>query len=254
MKLRVWAVPCGGRPCSCSPGVTSSRPGPPRSSTAPRSPTHEVQDVADAQCVAADEAAQGRRRHAPRALSRIHQQSLYLLIDAELSRQYAEEEGLERVAGPGGRLLQRVRATRSPRCRRSPAPCSRTCSRDWAESRAVLVAGRQRGHRPGAERSRTSSSCSTPGCRSGQQWMKTADIETDPRYAPGEDGLPGGGDTSVSEPGSDFAKDAGARGGRPRVGRRASGQPEVRLRTWRAHRTTSESASADRPRRPSCPR
>jgi len=54
------------------------------------------------------------------------------------------------------------------------------------------------------------------GLQERAKWMKSADIDTDPRYAPGEDGLPGGGDISVSEPGSDFAKDAGAQEADPK--------------------------------------
>ena len=145
----------------------------------------------------------------PRRMSRVHQQSLCLLIDAELSKQYAEEEGLEPSEGPGGGLLQRVRAAPSPSCRRSRAPCSRTCSRTGP--RAAPCSSRPASEATGQQPSQENvEQLLNAGLQARAAWLKKADIETDPRYAPGEDGLPGGGDSSVSQPGSDFAKDAGA--------------------------------------------
>ncbi len=80
---------------------------------------------------------------------------------------------------------------------------------DWADSRAVLVqAGSDAtGQQPSQD---NVEQLLNAGLQARAKWMQTADVDTDPRYAPGEDGLPGGGDGSVSERGSDFAKDAGA--------------------------------------------
>jgi hypothetical protein len=81
--------------------------------------------------------------------------------------------------------------------------------RDWSESRAVLVqAGSEATGQPPSEDN--VEQLLNAGLQARAEWMQTADIKTDPRYAPGEDGLPGGGDGSVSQPDSDFAKDAGA--------------------------------------------
>ena len=81
--------------------------------------------------------------------------------------------------------------------------------KDWADSRAVLVqAGSEATGQPPSQEN--VEQLLQAGLQARAEWMQTADIETDPRYAPGEDGLPGGGDSSVSQPGSDFAKDAGA--------------------------------------------
>ena len=90
MKLRVWAVPAMAALLLLT-GCDQLSPGTASMVNGTRITTDEVKDVADAQCVAADEAAKGGSSTAT-AMSRVNQQSLFLLIDAELSKQYAEAE------------------------------------------------------------------------------------------------------------------------------------------------------------------
>ena len=186
----------------------------------------------------------GRRRHG-HGDSRVHQQSLGLLIDTEVSRQYAEEEesrAPEDLAD--GLFAQFERAHR--RCRRSRAPCSRACSSDWADGRDMLVQAGRRGDRPAA-RARQRRAGAQRGLRGAGRWLEKGDIETDPRYPPART-APRRGRRVGLEAGSDFAKDAGRGGARRRVGRAAAGQPEVRLTPWRADRSSRVRVDAERPR------
>ena len=62
-----------------------------------------------------------------------------------------------------------------------------------------------------------------------EPWLKTVDIETDPRYGPSELGWPGGADPSVSKASSSFAKDATKEQPDAAWVECPAGQPEVRL-------------------------
>jgi hypothetical protein len=174
----------------------------------------EVQDVADAQCVAADEAAKGGGGGTATALSRIHQQSLFLLIDAEISKQYAKEKGLEASKGLADAFFSQFKDSLAA-LPKKPRTVLEDLFTDWAKSRAVLVeaGSKATGQTPNQQ---NVEQLLNAGLQERAKWMKSADIDTDPRYAPGKDGLPGGGDISVSEPGSDFAKDAGAQEADPK--------------------------------------
>jgi len=206
VQLRVWAVPVVAALLLLT-GCDQLAPGTASVVNGAKITDAEVQDVADAQCVAADEAAKAGGGTAT-ALSRIHQQSLYLLIDAEVSKQYAEMEGLEASKGLADAFFSQFK-TSLAQLPDKPRTVLEELFTDWAESRAVLVeaGSKATGQTPSEE---NVEQLLNAGLQERAKWMKNADIETDPRYAPGEDGLPGGGDSSVSEPGSDFAKDAGA--------------------------------------------
>ena len=206
MKLRVWAVPAVAALLLLT-GCDQLPPGTASMVNGTRITEDEVEDVADAQCVAADEAAQAGGATAT-AMSRVHQQSLFLLIDAELSKQYAEEEGLEPSKGLAEAFFSEFEPSLA-QLPEKPRTVLEGLFRDWADSRAVLVqAGSEATGQPPSQEN--VEQLLNAGLQARAAWMQTADIETDPRYAPGEDGLPGGGDSSVSEAGSDFAKDAGA--------------------------------------------
>ena len=212
MKLRVWAVPMLAALLMLT-GCDQLAPGTASVVNGAKITDAEVQDVADAQCVAADEAAKAGGGTAT-ALSRIHQQSLYLLIDAEISKQYAEKEGLEASKGLVDAFFSEVKDSLAA-LPQKPRTVLEELFTDWAESRAVLVeaGSRATGQAPSEQ---NVEQLLNAGLQERAQWMKDAEINTDPRYAPGEDGLPGGGDISVSEPGSDFAKDAGAQEADPK--------------------------------------
>ncbi len=206
MKLRVWAVPAVAALLLLT-GCDQLSPGTASMVNGTRITEDEVAAVADAQCVAADEAAQAGGATAT-AMSRVHQQSLFLLIDAEISKQYAEEEGLEPSEGLAEAFFSEFEQSLAE-LPEKPRTVLEGLFKDWADSRAVLVqAGSEATGQPPSQEN--VEQLLQAGLQARAEWMQTAEIETDPRYAPGEDGLPGGGDSSVSEPGSDFAKDAGA--------------------------------------------
>jgi hypothetical protein len=206
VKLRVWAVPMLAALLMLT-GCDQLVPGTASVVNGAKITDEEVQDVADAQCVAANEAAKAGGSTAT-ALSRIQQQSLYLLIDAEISKQYAEKEGLEASKGLSDAFFSEFEDSLAE-LPEKPRTVLEDLFTDWAESRAVLVeaGSKATGQAPSEQ---NIEQLLNAGLQERAKWMKSADIDTDPRYAPGEDGLPGGGDTSVSEPGSDFAKDASA--------------------------------------------
>lgn len=206
MKLRGWAVPAVAALLLLT-GCDQLPPGTASVVNGTSITEDEVADVADAQCVAADQAAQAGGATAT-AMSRVHQQSLFLLIDAELSKQYAEAEGLQPSEGLANAFFSEFESSLS-QLPEKPRTVLEDLFKDWADSRAVLVqAGAEAsGQQPSQD---NVEQLLNAGLQERAAWAQSADIETDPRYAPGEDGLPGGGESSVSQPGSDFAKDAGA--------------------------------------------
>ena len=207
MKLRVWAVPAMAALLLLT-GCDQLSPGTASMVNGTRITKEKVEAVADAQCVAADAAAQAGGAQAT-AMSRVHQQSLFLLIDAELSKQYAEEEGLKPSEGLADAFFSEFKTSLAA-LPEKPRTVLEDLFKDWADSRAVLVqAGSDASGQPPSQDN--VEQLLNAGLQARAEWMqKTAEVDTDPRYAPGEDGLPGGGDSSVSQPGSDFAKDAGA--------------------------------------------
>jgi hypothetical protein len=212
VKLRVWAVPMLAALLMLT-GCDQLVPGTASVVNGAKITDAEVQDVADAQCVAADQAAKAGGGTAT-ALSRIHQQSLYLLIDAEISKQYAEKKGLEASKDLADAFFSQFESSLA-KLPAKPRTVLEDLFKDWAESRAVLVqAGSEAaGQEPSQD---NLEQLLNAGLQARAKWMQDADIDTDPRYAPGKDGLPGGGDSSVSEAGSDFAKDAGAQKADPK--------------------------------------
>ncbi len=211
MKLRGWAVPAVAALFLLT-GCDQLPPGTASVVNGTTITKDEVADVADAQCVAAEQAA-GAGGATATAMSRVHQQSLFLLIDAELSKQYAEEEGLKPSQGLANAFFSEFE-TSLAELPEEPRTVLEGLFKDWADSRAVLVqAGSDATGQPPSQDN--VEQLLNAGLQERAAWAQSADIETDPRYAPGEDGLPGGGDSSVSRPGSDFAKDAGAEEANP---------------------------------------
>jgi hypothetical protein len=167
----------------------------------------EVKDLADAQCAAADQAAKSGQSQTM-AVSRVKQQSLGLLMDTELSLQFAEAKGItpdkSLVNGFYGQLEQGIAGLPE----QTRAELEDVFHR-WAEGRAALV---QAGSKATGQQASSSNlqQLLNAGLQARDGWLKNADISTDPRYAPSKEGYPGGGDSSVSRAGSDFAKGAGA--------------------------------------------
>ena len=249
MKLRGWAVPAVAALLLLT-GCDQLPPGTASVVNGTSITDDEVADVADAQCVAADQAAQAGGATAT-AMSRVHQQSLFLLIDAELSKQYAEEEGLK-----PSRVWQTPSSASSsppsPSCRRSPAPCSRTCSRTGPT--AAPSSSRPAPRRPASRRARTtSSSCSTPVSRSGRRGRSRPTSRPTRATHRARTASPAVVTARSRSPGPTSRRTPARR--RPtRSGSQASGQPEVRLRSWRGHRSQPSPPRLTGPREPSCPR
>ncbi len=138
MKLRRWAAPAAAVALlACTACGSDLTPGTASVVNGSRITEDQVTDLADAQCTAADIAAESGQSSAM-AVSRVKKQSLGLLIDVELSRQFGEKEGIEPdealADGFYGQLEQGI----------APLPGkTRTVLEDvfgeWAEGRAILV-------------------------------------------------------------------------------------------------------------------
>ncbi len=167
----------------------------------------QVTDLVDAQCQLRDKLTQDGS--APTiAASRVRQESLSLLLDTELSHQFGESEDLS-----ADKLLARGFFNQvAPFFENLPDQSREQLTKafeEWSEGQAILVeAGSQAtGEEVSLEKAEQ---LLNAGLAERAKWLADAEITTDPRYAPDEQGFPGGGDGSVSRPGSDFAKSAGA--------------------------------------------
>ena len=206
MKLRLWAGPvlCSVLLVSGCAG-TDLTPGTASVVNGTRITDTEVDDLADAQCVAADRAAKsGQSTSAP--VSRVKQQSLGLLMDSELSAQYAAAEGIKATKTTADGFYKQLEPAITP----LPEP-ARTKLEDvfkkWADGRAILVeaGAKETGQAPSPT---NLDQLITEGLKARTVWMKKAEIHTDPRYAPTKDGFPGGRSGSVSVASSTFAKNS----------------------------------------------
>jgi hypothetical protein len=167
----------------------------------------QVSELVDAQCQLRDNLT--KEGSAPViAASRVRQESLSLLIDTELSHQFGQSEDLS-----ANKLLARgFFGQVAPFFENLPAPAREELTKafqEWSEGQAILVeAGSEAtGEEVDLEKAEQ---LLNAGLAERAKWLEDAEITTDPRYAPNEQGFPGGGDGSVSRPGSDFAKSAGA--------------------------------------------
>ena len=167
----------------------------------------DVNELADAQCAGIKEAAESGQAEAgatPR--KELVQQALALLMDIELTRQYGESEGVDprpqEVAAAFGQI--------KPLLESLPEKYHTfmfDTFKTWAASRDVLtqLGVQATGQQPDANNAQA---LINAGYQQREPWLKTVDIETDPRYGPTGIGWPGQGDPSVSKASSSFAKDA----------------------------------------------
>jgi hypothetical protein len=167
----------------------------------------EVDDLARAQCVAADLAAKSGQSSSM-AISRVKQQSLGLLLDTELSLQYAEDEGLEPQKSMSDGFYSQLEPGITPLPGKTRTEIEKVFGA-WATGRAILVEAGSKATGEAASFTNIEKLMNA-GLQARDVWLKKADIRTDPRYAPTEQGFPGGGESSVSRAGSDFAKGASA--------------------------------------------
>ncbi len=168
--------------------------------------THdEVTALADAQCLAADQVAEAGESQSI-AISSIKRQSLGLLMDTELSLQFAREENIDVPRGLATAFYNQLEPSIKP----LPAEARVVLEdvfRTYAQGRAALVqaGGQATGQQPSLENVQQ---LLEAGVGARDAWLEEAEIETDPRYAPSPEGYPGGGDASVSRADSEFAKGA----------------------------------------------
>ncbi len=167
----------------------------------------QVEDLAQAQCTAADKAkASGQSQ--TMSVSRVKAQSLGLLMDTELSLQYAKDQKIS----PDTSLVNGFYSQFEPGITPLPTKARTTLTDvfgNWAKGRAILV---QAGAASTGQKVALNNlqQLLDAGLKDRTTWLKKASIDTDPRYAPGKDGFPGNGDGSVSQASSSFAKAAGA--------------------------------------------
>lgn len=206
-RTRRWAVPSAALALLLLTGCGQLSPGTASNLNGTRITNDEVNDLAAAQCVAADRAAK-TGNSTTMSISSVKQQSLGLLMDTELSMQYAKDQGIT----PELSLSKGYYSQLEPGITPLPGKARTVLTNvfeNWAKGRAILV---QAGSRSTGETPSLTNldKLINAGLQDRTSWMKKSKIETDARYAPTKDGYPGGGDGSVSRAVSDFAKGATA--------------------------------------------
>ena len=168
----------------------------------------EVQELTSAQCVLRKQLTKSGQAPAASA-SRVRQESLGLLLDIALSKQFGESKGIETNKALARALFGQVAPFFEPLPEKDRTVLNNVFG-DWAEGRASLAqaGGEATGQQPSPE---NLEQVLNAGLAARQKWQEKADIKTDPSFAPGKDGFPGGeSSSSVSRATSDFAKLAAA--------------------------------------------
>ncbi len=167
----------------------------------------DVTELADAQCAGIEQAAESGEAQAQESPRKaLVQQALSLLMDIELSLKYGESEDVS----PRPQEVAATFAQIKPLLATLPEkyqPFMEETFERWAQSRDVLtqIGMQETGEQPDAN---NAEALLNAGYEKREPWLKTVDIETDPRYGPSGLGWPGGADPSVSKASSSFAKDA----------------------------------------------
>ncbi len=167
----------------------------------------QVDDLVDAQCDAAVRQGGGQPGSAM-PLTQVQRRSLGLLLEIELTKQYAAAKHLK--ADP--RVVEAYWSQYRGAIQQLPEQTAKVLSatfHDFAQIRAVLVdaGSRATGQPPSPSNLQD---LTQAGLDARQKWLDDATVHTDPRFGPDQDGFPGAGDGSVSRPVSDFAKKASA--------------------------------------------
>jgi hypothetical protein len=169
--------------------------------------TDEVQELADAQCSGVALSVKLKQGQAS-ARKKQEEGALSLLMDIALNRDFGESLDVE----PRPESVQAIYAQVEPLIESLPAkqrPVTEEVFHRWAEARDVMtqVGEQEAGQQITQE---NAEALINAAYEKRQEWLKKIDIDTNPRYAPDEDGFPGAGDGSVSRASSDFAKSATA--------------------------------------------
>ena len=120
-------------------------------------------------------------------LARAHQQSLGVLMDTELSRQYAEDEGI--TPPRRSRTASTSSSRASSRYRRRPVRCSPRCSRGGPGAVPCWwrPGSRETGQDPDPG---NVEELVNAGLSAREPWLEDVEINTDPRYSPAANGSP----------------------------------------------------------------
>jgi SurA N-terminal domain len=169
-------------------------------------PRDDVTQLAEAQCAGIRQAAQEGQQSQASPRKQLVQQALGLLMDIELSLKYGESEDVSprspQVAATYDQIDPLIQAL--PEKHRD---FMEDTFHRWAEGRDVLtqVGQRATGEEANAE---NAEALLNAGYQERESWLKTVEVDTDPRFGPTDVGWPGGSDPSVSKAVSKFAKDA----------------------------------------------
>ena len=207
MKLRAMSVPAVGVALLLLSGCSGSGlpPGTASDVNGTRITTTRVSDVAAAQCDLRDVLTKKQLAPAITA-AQVNRESLSLLMDTELTKQFGASEGIDVDKLVAKSFLDQVQ----PLFTDLPAD-SKSLMNDvfgaWADSRSILVAAGSdaTGEQPSPS---NLDKLLQAGLQQRQTWLKKADITTDPRYGPDKDGYPSRDSASVSKARSTFAVDS----------------------------------------------
>jgi hypothetical protein len=168
----------------------------------------DVTELADAQCAGIEKAAKSGQGQQSQASPRkqLVQQALTLLMDIELSLQYGKAENVTPRPAEAAATYSQI----GPLIGTLPKkyqPFMEDVFHRWADGRDVLT---QVGEQATGQQSNAQNGeqILNAGYGKREEWLKKADIHTDPRYGPAGIGWPGGTDPSVSKATSSFAKSA----------------------------------------------
>lgn len=168
----------------------------------------QVDDLSSAQCDLRGTLTKAGSAPASSA-ARIRQESLGLLMDVELSDQFGKDKSLTADESLTAAFFGQVQPIFKPLPTKARKEMT-SVFQDWSKGRAILVqaGAAETGQQPTAQ---NLEQLLNAGLKARAAWLKKADIDTDPRYAPNKQGLPGGGgDGSVSKATSAFAKGGAA--------------------------------------------
>lgn len=212
MKLRggtrVWAGPASVLALLLLSGCGQFTPGAASVVNGTRITNDQVNALSEAQCVLRGTLTKAGSAPATSA-ARVRQESLGLLMDAELSQQFgkAQKIAADKLLAAG--FLSQVAPVFKPLPRKAREEFT-SVFKEWSKGRAILV-------QVGAGTTGTKPTLQNldqlldAGFKARDAFLKKSDIDTNPRYAPDKNGFPGGGgDGSVSKASSAFAKGSSA--------------------------------------------
>ncbi len=212
MKLRggtrVWAAPASVLALLLLSGCGALTPGAASVVNGTKITDDQVNALSEAQCVLRGTLTKAGSAPATSA-ARVRQESLGLLMDAELSQQFGESEKVtaDKVLAAG--FLGQVEPVFKPLPQKAREEFT-DVFKEWSKGRAILVqvGSKATGTQPDAQ---NLDQLLNAGLQARDAFLRKSDIDTDPRYAPDKNGFPGGGgDGSVSRASSTFAKGGSA--------------------------------------------